>query len=231
MRVRDDHINEMVQSGELQEDDLPEGLGTIPTDDFGVRSTGYSSIFSKGHPVPPPMQFHSTSRAAWRNVAEQKWVPFDDKLESLQGDVSAGRIEELRQDPSSGDSGRLPYPELPRVYENESGDHYIVDGNHRTMAAKARGQLFFEARVARPEMVPDFNERYRRLLYAQQGAAENHNIDAAQMDLYERWEPTDSMWRDAAQRIKGHNPPVEGSELPRRRTNPGLPGWDYTEDR
>lgn len=215
MRVRDGIISEMVESGELGEDDVPPDMGEHQTDEYGVNSV--PMVFGSRNPIPPVFRFHSTSRAAWRNVAQEQYVPYDDNLASVQGTVSAGRVAEIRQDPDSASSGRLPYEELPRVFHDPvAGKNYIVDGNHRAMAQKADGRLFFRAQVADESMTPEFNDRYRRLLYARQGAEETHDLDAVQNDLGERWEPSDTMWREAAHQIRAHNPPTPSSPLPRR---------------
>jgi hypothetical protein len=72
-----------------------------------------------------------------------------------QSEVSSTRLHEALIEPETQHSPRLPYKELPYVYQQDGGTtsehNTVIDGNHRTGAHILGGQMFMQARVITDE--------------------------------------------------------------------------------
>jgi hypothetical protein len=94
-----------------------------------------------------------SSERSWDEQATVKEVSVPE-LRTMQDIVNPHRVQELFHDPSTatrqdeGHSGDMVgKPNLPKVYEHKDGEQQVMDGNHRTVAAHRRGQMFMQARV------------------------------------------------------------------------------------
>ena len=200
-RLADDELIEDVGADPF---DLPDGVGSRSPEEYGIAHRRLGWPPDNRRDPPTSFRYHSTARSAWRKHATEEWVPFDDNLSTPQELVSSSRVEELRRDPDTADMRRLPYRELPRVYRNDYGENILIDGNHRAAADHANGRLFFEARVARPEMGAQFQEAARRLTYHQEVA--RSNAAARGQGMYEEspWDPTWEDYESLRRRIPAH---------------------------
>jgi hypothetical protein len=108
---------------------------------------------------------HFSQEGQWdrHSRVEEVVVP---TLRSAQGEVSSNRVKELFHHPERAKRDDLGGdPDLPKVVRQwvtgdgsareDEAEEQVLDGNHRTVAAHRRGQMFMQARVMEPWDEPE----------------------------------------------------------------------------
>lgn len=102
--------------------------------------------------VPHEVSFHGSTASARRRAGTAKWIPVPG-IRTGQETVSAGRVHQAMESPETTSNPRVPFRELPHVYEESHptnpGEriYTMIDGNHRMSANILQGKLFAEANV------------------------------------------------------------------------------------
>ncbi len=137
----------------------PDAPDIVHVGEYGLDVGTHEQVASTMPMVPVHENFSSDSTRQFQKFGETRWVNLvgDNAVRMAQREVVAGRVEQLRKDPDIGKDPRFPAghaSHMPNVLEvpNSRKDRggrvpMVVQGTHRTAAARANGQLFMEARV------------------------------------------------------------------------------------
>jgi hypothetical protein len=131
--------------------------------------------------VPGGLSFHGSAPSARRRAGTEKWIPTVG-LRTPQDTVSASRVHEAMEDESTRYNPRVPFRELPHVYESTGqrpGErtYTLIDGNHRASANILQGKMFMEANVLTDADIPHVQEMTRRISEAKTRAARRTDPD------------------------------------------------------
>jgi len=158
--------------------------------------------------VPRWATYHGSTPSARRMGSEVKEIPLHQSsdpelpgwnnnlgprpIATPQDTVSAQRLHEALDRPETTASPRLPYREMPYVYqvgEGMSEHNTVIDGNHRTGAHILQGQMFMQARVVTPAskgvvqaQTSKINNAKKRALFDQHGNDRSEQVEQRMND-------------------------------------------------